>query len=244
MDDSYCIGARGDDTYHSSAKIDEVQISSVVRSDAWRKFSYYAQQDEVIEFLEVEEPHYEGWLDQWAYRVKIDIDSTNIDSDLTHFPVPIVLTTSAGRLGDDVSHIFDTLGPSSQRIAVTDKDGTSQLYVEIEKWEHREQAGIINKTGVDTTRDLGSSDNGTGGLSTQGSPIDNGTYYTFDGSSDGLYSGSDLGDSSTEVVFATVRIHDKNKGTEQIIWKDGGYTNGVAVGIDASGNLGIFGKND
>ncbi len=118
-------------------------------------------------------------------------------------------------------------------------DTGEQCYCEIENWE---QGDFGSKTDVNATRNLGSSDNGSAGLSSYGSPIDNATYYTFDGN-DGLYSGSDLGDSSTEVVWARVRIHNKDKGTAQIIWKDGGDNSGVAVGIDASGNLGIFGVN-
>jgi hypothetical protein len=32
------------------------------------------------------------WLDDWAYRIPITIDHNKIDSDLTHFPVPITLS--------------------------------------------------------------------------------------------------------------------------------------------------------
>lgn len=50
-----------------------------------------------------------GWLDDWAQRKKIIIDNTKVDSDMTHFPVPIVLGTSVGQSSQDVSDIFDTL---------------------------------------------------------------------------------------------------------------------------------------
>jgi len=50
-----------------------------------------------------------AWLSTWAKRRKITVDNTNIDSDLTHFPVPIVLGTSVGQSSQDVSDIFDEL---------------------------------------------------------------------------------------------------------------------------------------
>ena len=124
------------------------------------------------------------------------------------------------------------------RIAITDSQA-NQLYVEQVEFE----TGTTVKDDVETTRNLGGDDDGLATMTAHGTPVDNDTYYTFDGSTNGLYKGSDAGDSATEVCFARVRIHDKDKGTDQIIWKDGGYLNGVAIGIDASGNLGIFGRS-
>ena len=49
------------------------------------------------------------WLDDWVNRRKITIDNSNIDSDLVHFPVPIVLGTSVGQSNQNVSNIFDEL---------------------------------------------------------------------------------------------------------------------------------------
>ncbi|MGD8388652.1 MAG: hypothetical protein PVG49_16015, partial [Desulfobacteraceae bacterium] len=91
---------------------------------------------------------------------------------------------------------------------------------------------------------LGGDEDGDAGFSTDGSPTDNDTYYTFDGIDDGLHMGSDWGDESDSdiLIHAKVRIHDKSAGT-QAIWKSGGYVNGIAVGLDASGNLGIFGND-
>lgn len=50
-----------------------------------------------------------AWLGTWAKRRKITVDADQIDSDLTHFPVPIVLGTSVGQSNQDVSDIFDEL---------------------------------------------------------------------------------------------------------------------------------------
>jgi len=78
-----------------------------------------------------------AWLGTWAKRIKITIDHNDIDSALTHFPVLIYLSTSSGTGDTDVSCVFDELTSDDNRkkIAVTKSDGTTQLYVEIEKWD-------------------------------------------------------------------------------------------------------------
>lgn len=78
-----------------------------------------------------------GWLSGWSKRVKITIDSNDIVSPLSNFPILIYLSNSSGRNGDDLSFIFDELQSDADRkkIAVTTSDGTTQCYVEIEKWD-------------------------------------------------------------------------------------------------------------
>lgn len=78
-----------------------------------------------------------GWLDGWDKRVKLTIDNTDITSALSNFPVLIYLSTSSGRNNDDVSFVFDELQSNANRkkIAVTASDGTTERYVEIEKWD-------------------------------------------------------------------------------------------------------------
>lgn len=84
-----------------------------------------------------------GWLSGWAKRRPITVDNTNIDADLTHFPLPVFLGTSVGQNGDDVSSIFDELGSSYLKLAVTDDDGTTQLYVEVEKWDATSEEAVL-----------------------------------------------------------------------------------------------------
>jgi len=78
-----------------------------------------------------------AWLSGWSKRVKVTVSNTNIDSDLTHFPLLLTLGTSVGTGNDDVSFVFDELTSDDNRkkIAVTKTDGTTQLYCEIEKWD-------------------------------------------------------------------------------------------------------------
>ena len=78
-----------------------------------------------------------SWLANWSKRVKLSIDNTKVDGVLTNFPTLIHLSTSSGQGSTDVSAIFDELGADANRkkIAVTEDDGTTQCYVEIERWD-------------------------------------------------------------------------------------------------------------
>ncbi|MFQ5867830.1 MAG: DUF2341 domain-containing protein, partial [bacterium] len=82
-------------------------------------------------------PAFGGWLSGWGKRVKITTDNTDIDSALSNFPVLIYLSSASGRDSpkDDVTFVFDEVGSNSKKIAVTTSDGTTQCYVEIEKWD-------------------------------------------------------------------------------------------------------------
>ena len=92
-----------------------------------------------------------AWLGTWAKRIKLTVDNTNVDSDLTHFPVPIVLGTSVGQSSQDLSVLFDDLGTSSKKIAVTKVDGTTQIYGEIETWNSVTEKAVIRCSRDDLT---------------------------------------------------------------------------------------------
>lgn len=68
-----------------------------------------------------------SWLSDWKKRIKITIDHTKIDSDLSNFPVLLKVTYSA---------VFAELGVNSKKIAVTTSNGVTQNYVEIENWDN------------------------------------------------------------------------------------------------------------
>jgi hypothetical protein len=75
-----------------------------------------------------------SWLSGWDNRVKITINHIDIDSDLSAFPVLVHLSNSSGRNNEDTTFVFDEVGSNSKKIALTESDGTTQCYVEIEKW--------------------------------------------------------------------------------------------------------------
>jgi len=77
------------------------------------------------------------WLPGWDQRIRLTIDSSKVDANLSDFPVLVYLSAASG-IGDvDVSCVFDELTADANRkkIAVTKSDGLSQCYVEIEKWD-------------------------------------------------------------------------------------------------------------
>ena len=86
-----------------------------------------------------------AWLSGWEKRIQIDIDYTKIDAALSNFPVLIHLSTSSGINSDDVSAVFDELTSDGNRkkIAVTESNGTSQCYVEIERWDDANEAAWL-----------------------------------------------------------------------------------------------------
>jgi RHS repeat-associated protein len=120
------IGSGGGYNYFNGV-IDEARISNTARSAAWIKATNYALKDSLITF--VEEPS------SWANCITINIDHTKVDSTLTQFPVLLHLGASSGITHEDVTAIFSTLGTNSKKIAVTEADEETQLYVEIEKWD-------------------------------------------------------------------------------------------------------------
>lgn len=86
-----------------------------------------------------------AWLGIWVNRIKITIDRNDIDAALSNFPVLIYLSASSGHSNKDVSCVFDELGSDAnrRRIAVTQSDGVTECYVEVEKWDHaNEQAWL------------------------------------------------------------------------------------------------------
>jgi len=85
------------------------------------------------------------WLGTWEKRRKVTVSNTNIDSDLTHFPLLLTLGTSVGTGSTDVSSIFDELTSDANRlkIALTKTDGTTELYGEIEKWDDANETATI-----------------------------------------------------------------------------------------------------
>lgn len=88
-----------------------------------------------------------GWLETsisgvptpWANRIKISVDGSKIEGDLTNFPIFIKVGTGAGTTDRDTSVVSATLasvpGYKSKSLAITSSDGTTQQYVEIEKWD-------------------------------------------------------------------------------------------------------------
>lgn len=85
-----------------------------------------------------------AWLGSWAKRIKITIDKDRFTSDVTGFPLGIYINNSSGRLGQDLTNIFTNISTDDRRrIAVTESDGITQLYVEIERWDSSSNKAVL-----------------------------------------------------------------------------------------------------
>jgi hypothetical protein len=74
-------------------------------------------------------------INQDVNQIALTIDHTKVGSSLTDFPVLVHLSAASGINKADVSAIFNTLGNSSKKIAVTTADNSTQCYVEIGRWD-------------------------------------------------------------------------------------------------------------
>lgn len=124
-----------------------------------------------------------AWLDDWSKRIKITIDKDQVDGDLENFPSPIYLSASSGQSNDDVSAIFDELTSDANRkkIAVTDADGTTELYVEIERWVDADEEAWLHVK----VPSISASVDGTLYIYYDSSKADNTTYVGDVGSTPG-----------------------------------------------------------
>jgi len=79
-------------------------------------------------------------------RIKLTVSNTNIDAELTWFPVTVFLTSTAG---EEVFAEFDA-DADFDRVAFTTSDGSTQVYADCELFDDSEQKAIyhIAKTGV------------------------------------------------------------------------------------------------
>jgi hypothetical protein len=97
----------------------------------------------------------DGWNEN--QKLKLTIDSSKVDGDLTNFPVNITLSSGTGQTGFDATAVFDELLAisSTKNIAITDSND-NQLYIEIERWDwENEEANLWVKvptiaSGTDT----------------------------------------------------------------------------------------------
>ena len=81
------------DNYYE-ADYKEVRVSNTARSADWRFATYHTLFDNMSYY-----GTYEAWLKDYSRRIKVVIDSSKIDSDLTNFPVLIpLISTNASEL--------------------------------------------------------------------------------------------------------------------------------------------------
>ena len=75
--------------------------------------------------------------------LEITIDSSKIDTPLTYFPLPIHLSQNSGQFGDDTTRIFDELGTDYEKLLITQSDGVTPLFVEVESWDAAAKEAVL-----------------------------------------------------------------------------------------------------
>ena len=124
-------------TKRLTGSVGETRLSTTYRSTAWIDATYETIWDNLVK--------YSAWHSDYDNRFRINIDSANIDSTLTDYPVMLSLSASSGILNGDLTAIFDELGSDANRkkIAVTLEDGVTECYVEIERWDTTNEKAVL-----------------------------------------------------------------------------------------------------
>jgi hypothetical protein len=145
----WAVAKQGPDAndYYLDGGISEVRVSKIARSDAWCKATYYSLLDSLLRetssFSSSESSESSSSSStSWNRYKQYTIDSSKVDSDLSSFPVTIILD------GDDLD-FFTELSQDSdiKKIKVTtDAAGNSECYVEIEHFSVSSQKCILHTT--------------------------------------------------------------------------------------------------
>ena len=71
-----------------------------------------------------------------VYRIKLDIDNSKIDGELTDFPISVSLSSDSGQNSFDTTNVFDKLASQTNRKKMYFIDsGSNKLFTEIERWD-------------------------------------------------------------------------------------------------------------
>ena len=135
------------------------------------------------------------FLAGWSKRIELSIDYTDkIGGSVTWFPVVIHLKDANG----DSTSIFEEIGASSRKIAITKSDGTTELKGEIECWDY-DAGTVANSTATIHTSATGWTidENTSIYIYYDSAHADNDNIGTTPGSSPA----SDVWDSNYEAVY-------------------------------------------
>ncbi len=148
------VGGRDDANQPLNGVVDEHRFSNTNRSSAWIKACYQYEVDQGkctygnemgltlprsgAETLRPDgngsliqlAPYYGSWWNNsFLYRMKITFNNREIGENLTDFPMPIIFTNSQ-------SSFWNHVQTSGNDIRFVDADSTTELYYELEKFDH------------------------------------------------------------------------------------------------------------
>jgi hypothetical protein len=131
------IGHNSEFSQKLDGKVAHASVAFAVRSDAYLLLTYKTMKNQLITKGAIETAP----APSVPYKLlKMSILETNVDSDLTNFPVLVHLSSSCGSNSFNASDVFTTLGSDDNRkkFIITTVSGNvepeNQCSVEIERW--------------------------------------------------------------------------------------------------------------
>ena len=79
----------------------------------------------------------------FSYYIPFSVLNNRIGSNLTEFPVLISLSDSSGTTNENLTGIFDVLGNSYLKMAITDDSFSTEYYIEVEQWDFLNRIGTL-----------------------------------------------------------------------------------------------------
>lgn len=151
--------------------------------------------------------------------IQFDIDYNRVGSNLTAFPILLKISDSSGINGNNITDVFDSIGNSYLKIAVTNLDSSVEYYVEVEFWNSSERRAFLW-----TNPDVSSLEN-TSLLLHYSENVDNNTGYI------GL-SGSVVAQNVWDANYLFVSHMDDNPNTSNIRDSTQNDNDGTKVGAN------------
>ena len=90
-----------------SGLLDEVRVSNIARSAAWIKFEYNNMNSAGQELTWEGEPEAEKVISGWPYKKKLTVSKTNVDSNLSNFPLYVKVRADSDLGRDALSTGYD-----------------------------------------------------------------------------------------------------------------------------------------
>ncbi|MHA2030109.1 MAG: LamG-like jellyroll fold domain-containing protein, partial [Candidatus Kariarchaeaceae archaeon] len=140
--------ASGEIQQEWNGDIDEIKISSSLRSGNWI-LTEFNNQNDPDSFYSIS-PQYQSTGEDWSYFKEIVIDNTKVASDLTNFPILISiydedLKTSAQTGGDDIA-FFDIGGNQLAHEIETYDSSFNSTHAKLAAWVKTDLSGSSDTT--------------------------------------------------------------------------------------------------
>lgn len=85
-----------------------------------------------------------AWLGTYKYRYRIKIPAGTAGISLPTFAIQLCFRLECGLDDRDRTFIFEVINDDYLKMAVTESDGTTQIYCEVERWDYENKIGLIH----------------------------------------------------------------------------------------------------